>query len=209
MNLVDYSSSEDDNDYETSGKKSILRVDPIQPVAKYVSAVVNRSDDPLPSKKSIGCILPPPKNRIQKYTKHASTLPSKQVQAALMNDVADLFTVETGDRDFTKVSPQLDLQLAQPEIPVTTDIVEESVDDKEEEPNVINFNADDFYRENAVRLAQGHFSDSNEHRIHALAGGRHQITSLLRNAQQNQEAVERQSFQNHKKRKDTKAKYAF
>uniref|UniRef100_A0A060T662 ARAD1C11396p n=1 Tax=Blastobotrys adeninivorans TaxID=409370 RepID=A0A060T662_BLAAD len=69
--------------------------------------------------------------------------------------------------------------------------------------NVIDFNVDDFYKENAELRQQGMLQESKRP-IHAVGGGRHQLNTLVENAKANKEGFEDMFAENRRK----KAKYA-
>lgn len=69
--------------------------------------------------------------------------------------------------------------------------------------NVIDFNVDEFYKENAELRQQGVLQESKRP-IHAVGGGRHQLNTLVENAKANKEGFEDMFAENRRK----KAKYA-
>lgn len=113
--------------------------------------------------------LPTPKSRVQKSKKPVAlfSVPRAKSKPAL---------------------PKIDLIRPSQIAPVEKVVVQESVPTKDSS-KIIEFRADEFYNENVKLNAQGEFVQPQK--VHAISGGRHQITSLLRNAIQNKESQSR------------------
>lgn len=75
-------------------------------------------------------------------------------------------------------------------------------------PTVVDFSVADFYATNASLKAQG-MLDENKRPVKAIGGGRHQLTTLLRSAQTNQEGLEQMYAENRRTKKEAGSKYGF
>lgn len=73
---------------------------------------------------------------------------------------------------------------------------------------VIDFSMDEFYKTNADLRKQG-LLDESKRPVQAIGSGRHQLTSLLRSAQNNLEGLEEMYAQNRRTKKDAGSKYGF
>lgn len=72
---------------------------------------------------------------------------------------------------------------------------------------VIDFSVDDFYEKNRELNEQEGNKPTNV--VRAIGGGKHQLSSLLRSAQNNREGLEEMFLQNKRTKKDASSKYGF
>lgn len=74
--------------------------------------------------------------------------------------------------------------------------------------NIVDFNLDDFYDENE-KLRQAGLLEESKRPVASVAGGKHQITTLLRSAQQNQQGLEEMHAEGRKNKREARAKHGF
>lgn len=73
---------------------------------------------------------------------------------------------------------------------------------------VVDFSIDNFYEENEALKKQGRL-DGNKPVVHAIGGGRHHLSTLLRSAQQNKEGLEEVFVREKKNKWEAASKYGF
>lgn len=72
---------------------------------------------------------------------------------------------------------------------------------------VVNFSVDEFYEKN--RLDNALEGNKTTNVVRAIGGGKHQLSSLLRSAQNNREGLEEMFLQNKRTKKEAGSKYGF
>lgn len=73
---------------------------------------------------------------------------------------------------------------------------------------VVDFSVSDFYASNLALKAQGALAE-NKRPVQAVGGGRHQLSSLLRSAQTNQEGLAQMHAEHRKNKREAGSKYGF
>lgn len=79
--------------------------------------------------------------------------------------------------------------------------------DTQSPAEVVDFSVDDFYERN--RLDNALEGNKTTNVVRAIGGGKHQLSSLLRSAQNNREGLEEMFLQNKKTKKEAGSKYGF
>lgn len=74
--------------------------------------------------------------------------------------------------------------------------------------NVVDFDLDEFYEENE-KLSQAGLLEESKRPVGSVAGGKHQITTLLRSAQQNHQGLEEMHAEGRRNKREARAKHGF
>lgn len=83
----------------------------------------------------------------------------------------------------------------------------ESEPEPQEQVNIQEFNMDKFYNENIELKAKGELRENK--RLYSVTNGKNQLSSLIKNAQQNEELLNEKFERNKKARKERESRYGF
>lgn len=154
--------------------------------------------------------------------KPGPSLPAFEYSPIMLNDDTNISDHEINSAGLVQLSDQKDSEL--PAADETTGPLKQLADEmgikaheidrahsrgyKSGKTGIVDFRMDEFYQQNESLRNEGTFDD-NQPKIYTIRGGRHQLESLVRSAQQNREGLEEQFRQGRKNKKESASKYGF